>query len=727
VIGAGIAISGLLAAGFAFADRRGWIRPQASAEKTVRVWQHLLALLVLAVANLGLITALLETRPLLLGDLRSHALVAHAIALGRVQGGWIDVVHGGFPLGPHYPSIAWLLSAVLMRLGLSPAWAVTWVGVGAVLATNSLMYVLPLRAGARFGAALVGAATLSWISPATAFLGGAPAILTAGALSQVVVVPFVLCLSYAVLARGKRWVVVLSAALVVAAHPQVAVATTLLLALLVVTCRRIALRRLGLAILVQAIVGGAIFGHGLATLDLPFGWPPMASWRVEGKPAAIFISALGGGRLLDYARPPVVTTVVAAAIVALLASARNKAARTSLLAFVTAVGLSVSGHTLARLGAPGKLALSFMQPLRAYLLVPICAAILTTVAVHTLERWIRAGTHRMSRLSGNALVAGSIAAVLALVASVAVPGAWESASDRHNFIAAGPCGPMTPPGFDADALKQALAKLSNGRLAYLDRELGYCAAMTGFEFASAVAIGTPFVVGAHVGAMALAAQQLRPDTPGADRRARALGIAYFLRKHAVPAPSGSAWRLRQTVSGVDIYELSGANLTFDLGCIRSAWYGTDGELRAHLFQQLERPESPVWYPKLWQALIHTHEKFTEQRIASDCDVHSATLLDAHQPAPGRYEADTRSSTPVDLIIRETAYRSWQFEVDGRDQEPITVAPGFMVIRIDSGDHHVNAYATIETAYIAGIGVASLLVLAMAFIPLHRRHKDDKYW
>ena len=41
------------------------------------------------------------------GDARSHALVARAIADHGLPHGWTDVYQGGFPVGPHYPTVGW--------------------------------------------------------------------------------------------------------------------------------------------------------------------------------------------------------------------------------------------------------------------------------------------------------------------------------------------------------------------------------------------------------------------------------------------------------------------------------------------------------------------------------------------------------------------------------------------------------------------------------------------
>src|SRR5262245_17818476 len=54
------------------------------------------------------------------GDAATHAAVSAAIARRGIAHGWLDVYNGGFPFGVHYPWLAWLLPAGLVRAGAPP-------------------------------------------------------------------------------------------------------------------------------------------------------------------------------------------------------------------------------------------------------------------------------------------------------------------------------------------------------------------------------------------------------------------------------------------------------------------------------------------------------------------------------------------------------------------------------------------------------------------------------
>src|SRR5580698_3663588 len=99
------------------------------------------------------------------GDARTHAMLARALAESRVVHGWTDAYGAGFPVGPHYPTIGWGLSALLVKVGLTPMGAVDVVGFLSVLAVPLLALVLALRGGARPFTALACALFLSWVSP----------------------------------------------------------------------------------------------------------------------------------------------------------------------------------------------------------------------------------------------------------------------------------------------------------------------------------------------------------------------------------------------------------------------------------------------------------------------------------------------------------------------------------------------------------------------------------
>ena len=361
----GILLAALVSLGAALAVQRGRLRSVRARPAPLTLTQRVVAAAMLALSNAELVAALVQ-RPLILsGDLRSHAMVAREIALGRANDGWVDVYHGGFPLGPHYPSLGWLISAGFMRVGFSPQAAVVVVGVGSVLLFHWLVFRLSMRAGASFGAALTGMAILSWMIPVTGFLGGAKAILGIGLLSQVVVMPFVAWNVYATLFGKSERGLVASAVLALLAHPQVAVGTALLVGVASLFGPSILRRRWLVGCAAQVIVGAFVFGPGVASLHVPFGWPPMEltppapttqSWLVRGRPTQMFLGWLAEGNLFDDARLPVVTTVMACAVVVLVATFRRRESRAALVTAGVALTLAVCGATLAGLGRVGAVA-----------------------------------------------------------------------------------------------------------------------------------------------------------------------------------------------------------------------------------------------------------------------------------------------------------------------------------------------------------------------------------
>src|SRR5262245_14626603 len=78
-------------------------------------------------------------------DAQAHAWVAAEVARG-IPHGWVAVCSGGFPFGAHYQSVALVLAAALMRVGIAPITAVNALGLTASLALP-LLVVSCARAG----------------------------------------------------------------------------------------------------------------------------------------------------------------------------------------------------------------------------------------------------------------------------------------------------------------------------------------------------------------------------------------------------------------------------------------------------------------------------------------------------------------------------------------------------------------------------------------------------
>jgi hypothetical protein len=729
VIVLGILFTALVILGAALAVQRGRLRSVRARPAPLTVLQRLVALAMLALSNAELVAALVQ-RPLILpADLRSHAMVAREIAQGRVHDGWVDVYHGGFPLGPHYPSLGWLISAGLMRLGLSPQAAVVIVGVGSVLLFHWLVFRLSMRAGASFGAALTGMAILSWMIPITGFLGGAKAILVIGLLSQVVVMPFVAWNVYATLFGKSERGLVASAVLAMLAHPQVAVGTALLVGVASLFGSRVPRRRWLVGCAAQVIVGAFVFGPGVASLHVPFGWPPMdltppapttQSWLVRGRPTEMFLGWLSEGDLLDHARLPVVTTVLACAVVVLVATLRRRESRAALVTAGVALTGCISGATLGGLGRVGTFALSFLQPMRMYALLPGVGAVVVVVAVGVVESYVRSlapGRRGLRRL----LVALPSALVLVWIARVAVPPALTQCRARQEFLSTGPCAASMSPGFDVAALERTMGTLSNGRLYYANADLRECAATTDLDFASSIPIGWPFVAGAHVGVLMYAFDKMHPDQAGGDARADVLGVGTVLHRSTDrPLPDG-AWRETTRVGDVIVSERVGGASFFGVGCATQAWRGTDQALRDALFVAMEKTDPVLATPGTFILLEPAASPVAlRETRGADCDASRAEIVASRRVGPGSYEADVRAEAPVDLVLKETAYPTWSFEVDGVRTPFRLVAPGFMVLHLPAGTHHVTATTRLDVAYVVSVWASLLAAVGLSWLARRKR-------
>jgi hypothetical protein len=156
-------------------------------------------------------------------------MLAYAIARHGLAHGWTDAYGGGFPLGPHYPVVGWLLSAFLVKTGLQPMVAVSAVGFVSLLGAPILAFLVALRAGARPFAAITCALFLSWVTPGGYFVGGYEAFYGLGLLSQVMTVPIVVLLFGAIARHGPPWRATLAAVLAVSCHPQIATACLVVL------------------------------------------------------------------------------------------------------------------------------------------------------------------------------------------------------------------------------------------------------------------------------------------------------------------------------------------------------------------------------------------------------------------------------------------------------------------------------------------------------------------
>lgn len=652
------------------------------------------------------------------GDVTSHVRVAAEIARTGIPNGWIDSYGGGFPFGHHYPQLGWALLAAGIRLGLSPAAAGHLLGFAGTLAAPLVLYVALLRGGCRPAFAAVGGAFLGWVSPYNGFVGGYEAFYSAGLLSQTLALPLCIWLAAATLLPAHRCEVAVASWVSTASHPQLTVATLALLGVsTLVSGSRAGIVRVGWTFTFALIAAAALYGQGMASLDIPFGWPPDLGWRQLGfQPDRLGLWLLEG-ELLDRGRAPVLTVLLSSAALVLVLGAGRRANRGLVLALAASLLLGVSGRSLLSLGSLGAGLIAFLQPLRVVALVPPLAAAAVAMAldfgIPLLARALtRAGWALAARLtSGAALVL-----VVALAAS-AVPQRLRYASGLAAILGQGAlsCSGVepVPDGYDANAVRGWLASLSGGKLwfdAQRKSRLSICFRLDGLDLASAVPVGTAGGVGAHVGVLARASQFLAPEREGSAARAEALGIRYLLLEHTgalggwdVAAQRGPVQLLSQPASNVGV------------GCVTRRWRADPRSLRARVNEALGTPSGAdlLLDPHHYVALEYAHGAFTEsEEPVSGC--HSETaVVDVVAEEPGHIQAVVQNEAPVDVVFRAAAFPTWRVSIDGVPASATTlVAPGFFSVRVAPGQHRLVARASLLPGY---AGIVALGVLASAVL------------
>jgi hypothetical protein len=680
------------------AVRRGWLVPGRLTIKPPGWLETALCSVLLLAVNGRLVKAFLFGPFVPAGDLQSHALVAREIALGHTTGGWFDGALASFPIGPHYPIVGWVLGAALTWLGMPAPVAAVRVGVAALLAFNLLVYTLSRRAGATLGAALAGAVVVSIVSPITGFMGGVQALLALGLLSQVVAMPAVALHAYNVLFGRSTRGVAFSAALVVLTHPQVAAALAVLLACAALVQRGASLRRCGFALMMQGVIGAAVFGPGLLSLKVPFGWPSMVRWCVVGRPPAMFWGWLVDGEIFDFGRDPVLTGAVAGSLLVLVVSSARREARHVLLVAAVVLGLCVIGTPLDRAGRFGALLLSFLQPLRAYALLPPVAAVMVIVAINIAEvAW------RSKRWLGAAvpLVA------LAWLASAAPADTWSSRRQVLGLSTTPDCRAVNSP-----EMHRLLTTAGDGRLYYDEHETP-CHDLAPYYFWSSGPVGSA-VVGAHVGLVWDAMLAFNPEKPGAGDRGDLLGINTIVHKSTAPPQPPEAFRERGRIGQLVVSERVPPTSYFSLGCVSQVWSGSDAVLREAVHQAFASHRAEVRWPQELIALEESTATVVDKRPSpTACDRARASLLASKRVTGGQYTAMVQASAPVDLVLKETAHRLWRIQVDGGDVPYRLVAPGFMAIHLEPGLHHVEARIRWDVRYWLGVAAGLLLAAVLA--------------
>ena len=657
------------------------------------------------------------------GDAGSHAKVAQEIARFGLPHGWLESYLGGFPFGHHYPSLAWLLLALGMRAGLAPALAINALGFGATLAAPLTLYAACVRAGARPVLAACGGCLLALVSPYNPFVGGFEVYFVTGLVSQALALP--LCIAFAAaVARGARAEAVLSGAFSMLAHPELCAATASLIAVVALldgARGRRSATVCGLAVVV--VTGLALYGQGIATLGVPFGWPPGFAWRQIGFGTTRLAWWFRDGDMLDYrATTPYLTSLALAALVACALLSKRRAARAALLLVVAAVAASSSGVWLAQLPKLGGLLLEFLQPLRILALLPPIFAVLLVVALEegsaALGGSLLPGRFRHFELAGL-LPVGLAFGVLAGALPLRVRTTSELVA-RNN---AAPSVCKLVPGYDANVLTGWLQHLRGGSLWFdeqVESPLIGCLAVQGLVLESAVPLATTSSVGSHVGMLWVAARQLHAERSGAARRAEALGIRYVIGMARPDASVPSGFVRAQKRGQIELLELP-QGAPAHVGCVRERWSGSDRALRARLAHELSEPAGAdkLLDPEHFVELQTTRGDVQTERLATDCDPTGATLQLAPRE-PGVIELDVSSAAPVDVAFHATAFPGWQVSVDGaKGVPPRMIAPGYFYAHVGAGHHHLIATASSMPGYAVLVLAAVLAIAALAWLDARR--------
>ena len=660
----------------------------------------------------------------LLGDAASHARVGGEVARYGLPHGWLESYLGGFPFGHHYPPLGWLLLAGGMKLGLSPGLAVNGLGLLATLAAPWAVYAACARAGARPLIAACAGSLLALVSPYNPFVGGFEVYFSTGLLSQALALP--LCISSAAaIARGARAEATIFAALSMSAHPQLSAACFVLVALVaLVDGARGRRASVACALGAALLTGGALYGQGLRTLQVPFGWPPGFGWRQVGFGTSRLMWWFRDGDLLDNgSHVPVLTALAGAAglVSALLLSRR--ASRALLLATLAGLTLSSTGPALLQLPRWGPWLLEFAQPLRALcLLAPLLAVLLAVSLEEGTGALVRVALPERAWLAR--VMPFAAPALCLCVLALALPGRVRAAEELSDARREATCHAAVP-GFERARLSAWVRALRGGSLWFdsgESQQLGGCVMAQGVELESAVSLGNTGAVGAHVGILAAAARQLQPERDGAARRAEALGVRYVLRDRREQAGLAAGFQRRAESGAIELLELPGVRRA-RLGCVRERWSGSDRALRARLVRDLSTTSGAdhLLDPERFVELVPGPGDLKVEPVDAACDTRGATL-EIVEHEPGLLEAVIENPAPVDVAFNAAAFPAWRVSIDGGPEATTrTIAPGYVYVPLAAGRHRVLVEAGTLPGYgvwlfLAAVGVAALAWLDARKLP-----------
>ncbi len=675
------------------------------------------------------IPVLFTREPLHLGDSATHAIVAQQVATTGIPHGWVDVYNGGFPFAIHYQSVGYLLVAALARAGLPAVVAIQVVGFAAMIALPLAVLHAARRAGAHPTVGVLGAWLVTWVSPANAFVGAWESFLVAGLLAQALALPLAVLASTEIFTAGRgrsasTWRSPVLAALLIATHPQIATALFAILLPPVVIERGACARRYARAVAAALVMGAAIYGRGVLSLQVPFGFPGfMPAWKQTGFPVTRLGRWILGAELFDLGRAPVFTAAWLGSWVFLVAMVRRAVPRAVLLTGLTALVMSVSGPYLHHAGPAGRFLLSFVMPLRATTLLMLLATAAVVVVVEELRRWAATDLRpaALSLLVAIVPLAGSMA--FAAPARSKWVGEFLRMLDRARPGAGAECATDTPRGYATRQVVTWVSGLSRGRLAFdgtpgpagAGGVMTFCPSAHGVEAFAPVPLGASSGAATHVGTNVSAFVRMHLFARDAWERAETLGVRTVLFADLPGHTLGPGWRETQRSGDVALAERVGGSDLIGAGCVTTVWRGSDAALRAALHEDLLGEARLLSQPRQLVALVRGPGPLVREPAPTAGCEPATVEIDEVRREPGALEANVRvpSRTHVDLVFRATAFPTWTVRIDGTPVPWTMVAPGFFAARVGAGEHHVEAVAGWPTGYRAGLCAALLVVGGLA--------------
>ncbi|MBX3231652.1 MAG: hypothetical protein KIT84_23505 [Labilithrix sp.] len=701
----------------------------APSSSSRRAWMMAAVAVVLALSPFLVDAALLAgPRSRLLVDTSSHLAIAQDIARAGLPHGWIPTYNGGFPFALHYPPLPWLVTAVLLRIGVHPVVAVKGLGLAAFLAAPILILLAGHLSRIRAFSAAAAAISSVWVAPYTQFTGGWEPFFAIGLLSQVLVVPIAVAWVATLTRRWRFELAPLLAGLCAATHPQVfTVMAPVLVAGAVATWQRPVVGRALRSVLGGGLVAAALYLPGIASMEVPFGWPPNLTWRHVGFGASRMFDSIVDGDLLDYKHTPVVGAMWGAATVVLVLRWKLPRSRALLTASCVTLAMASIGPALASTGAFGSALLSIFQPMRALALIPLIAAASIAVALDELAAWIVALTEHIAPRARE-LVRAALPSLLIVGACLTLPTRVERlhrhAVELSRDRMPDGCAPLLE-YLDTSAVERWLSSAPYGRTAFESSALHACAASHGAVLPHSGALASSYGAGAHVGVNLVAFDSVDPEFPMSAGRAESLGIRSLVHTPARRPGPATAWELVEASGGLQLSRRLGGTDFVGVACVREALRGREKDLSAELhsmFAAYREGARLLDDPRELVVLESENIPLAREALPADgCDANLAKVLEEPRE-PGAFEAEIETSTPVDVVFRATAYRGW--EVRERHQLLPTrrVAPGFFSVRVAPGRHRLEASARMPRGYGVGLGFATGALLILVLLGDERGRK-----